>query len=85
MEKAAYFCPQITTVSNDRGKIAAAIVDMFHDLWAGRTVDKFCFIPTECVYGESCGCANNGSVDYRQYIKEQIVYTAQAQMEDGRR
>jgi len=85
MEKAAYFHPQITTVSNDRRKIAAAIVDMFHDLWAGKQVEKFCFVPTECAFGESCGCANNGSVDYRQYIKEKIVHNIQTQMEDERR
>jgi len=85
MEKAAYFCPQITTINNDRGEIAAAIVDMFHELWEGRPVENFCFVPTTCVFGESCGCKNNGSVDYRQYIKGQIVYHTQTQVEDEQR
>lgn len=85
MEKAAYFYPQITTINNDRGKIAAGIVDMFHDLWAGRQVDNFYFVPTTCAFGESCGCQNNGLVDYRQYIKGQIVYNTQAQTEDEQR
>ena len=85
MEKAAYFCPQITTVNNDRGKIAAAIVDMFHELWAGRQVESFHFVPTTCSFGESCGCANNNTVDYRQYIKGQIIYKTQAQVEDEQR
>lgn len=85
MEKAAYFCPQITTVSNDRGKIAASIVDMFHELWAGRQVESFHFVPTKCSFGESCGCANNNTVDYRQYIKGQIIYNTQAQVEDEQR
>lgn len=85
MEKAAYFYPQITTVDNDRGKIAAAVVDMFHELWQGKQIDGFCFVPTNCSYGESCGCRNNGKVDYRQYIKEQIVYNTRVQVEDERR
>lgn len=85
MEKAAYFSPQITTVNNDRGKIAATIVDMFHDLWAGKQIENFCFVPTTCSFGESCGCKNNGTVDYRQYIKGQIIYTTQTQTEDEQR
>lgn len=85
MEKAAYFYPQITTINNDRGKIAAAIVDMFHDIWAGKQVETFYFVPTTCAYGESCGCKNNGTVDYRQYIKGQIVYNTQVQVEDEQR
>ena len=85
MEKAAYFYPQITTVNNDRGKIAASIVDMFHELWSGRAVESFHFVPTTCSFGESCGCANNNTVDYRQYIKGQIIYNTQAQVEDEQR
>lgn len=85
MEKAAYFCPQITTVNNDRGKIAGAIVDMFHDIWDGKQVETFHFVPTTCSFGESCGCKNNGSVDYRQYIKGQIVYNTRVQVEDEQR
>ena len=85
MEKAAYFYPQITTINNDRGRIAAAIVDMLHELWAGKQIESFHFVPTTCVYGESCGCPNNGSVDYRQYIKNQLIYNTQAQTEDEQR
>ncbi len=85
MEKAAFFYPQITTVNNDRGKIASAIVDMLHDLWEGKQLDNFNFVPTTCVFGESCGCKNTGLVDYRRYIKGQILYNVQAQTEDEQR
>lgn len=85
MEKAAYFCPQITTVNNDRGRIAAAIVDIFHDLWAGKNVERFHFVPTICSFSESCGCPNNNSVDYRNYINGQIIYGVQTQVEDEQR
>ena len=85
MEKAAYFYPQITTIANDRGKIAAATVDMLHGLWNGNKMESFRFVPTECVIGESCGCANTGAVDYRRYIRDQIVYQVDCQAEDEQR
>ncbi len=85
MEKAAFFYPQLTTISNDRGKIAAAIIDMLLELWAGKSLDNFKFVPTDCVFGESCGCKNTGLVDYRRYIKDQIVSNVQAQTEDEQR
>ncbi len=85
MDKAAYFYPQISTITNDRGKIAAAVVDMLCDLWAGKQVESFHFVPTECVYGESCGCKNNGKIDYRKHIRGHIQYNIQAQVEDEQR
>ena len=85
MDKAAFFNPQITTIRNDRGIIATAVVDMLHDLWSGRQVESYKFVPTTYVPGESCGCKNNGLVDYRQHIKEQIISNIQAQVEDERR
>lgn len=85
MDKAAYFYPQITTVNNDRNKIAAATVDMFLDLWNGKKVETFHFVPTRCVMGESCGCNNNGTVDYRKHIKTQIVSGTRGFLEDEQR
>lgn len=85
MEKAAYFYPQITTIENDRGKIAAATVDMFHALWQGKKMENFHFVPTRCVVGESCGCKNTGLVDYRRHIRDQIVYQVKSQSEDEQR
>lgn len=85
MEKAAFFKPQLTTISNDRETIATALVDIFHDLWSGKQVESYTFVPTEYVPGESCGCKNNGSVDYRQHIKDQIVLNIRDQVEAERR
>lgn len=85
MEKAAYFYPQITTITNDREKIAAATVDMFLDLWSGKKIEMFHFVPTRCVLGESCGCNNNGTVDYRKHIKMQIVAGTREFAEDEQR
>lgn len=85
MEKAAYFNPQITTIGNDRELIAAAAIDMFHEIWSGKKVDTFQFVPTECYFTESCGCENNGSVDYRNFMKNQIIAQNREQKEDERR
>jgi len=85
MEKAAFFQPQITTISNDRKKIATAVVDLLHDLWAGKQVESYNFVPTSYVCGESCGCKNNGLVDYRRHIKGQIISNIQAQVEEERK
>lgn len=85
MEKAAYFHPQITTIGNDREKIAKAAVDMFCDLWSGKKIETFHFVPTRCFPAESCGCKNNGMIDYRKYIKNQIVAGTKEQAEDERR
>jgi len=85
MEKAAFFNPQITTISNKREKMATAVVDVLRDLWAGKQVDSFYFVPTKYVAGESCGCKNNGLVDYRKHIKEQIISNIRAQTEDEQR
>ncbi|MCM1283275.1 MAG: substrate-binding domain-containing protein [Muribaculaceae bacterium] len=73
LDKALYFRPQITTAGLDRSLIGATCVDILMSLWEGREVPQHTFTPVECIYGESCGCANNQMVDYREYIKGLIV------------
>ncbi|MGN0505751.1 MAG: diguanylate cyclase [Lachnospiraceae bacterium] len=84
MDKALYFRPQITTVTNDRGKIAGKAFDMLTDIWDGKEVQAFQFVPTQCVFGESCGCPNTNSVNYREYIRNQILYRIKEESEDER-
>ena len=73
LDKAAYFRPQITTVFQDRGDIGSLCVDVLNGIWNGEEVQERNYIPVACIYGESCGCPNNGMVNYREYIKEKIV------------
>ncbi|MCM1106902.1 MAG: GGDEF domain-containing protein [Blautia sp.] len=73
LDKALYFRPQITTAGLDRSRIGATCVDILMTLWEGGEVPQHTFTPVECIYGESCGCANNQMVDYREYIKGLIV------------
>lgn len=84
LDKAAYFRPQITTVACDRGIIAKAALTILLDIWEGKDIEKFRFVSSKCIMGESCGCPNNGLVDYREYIKGQITYGVAKQNEDER-
>lgn len=84
LDKAAYFRPQITTVAHNRGEIAKAALMILIDIWDGKDVEKFRFVSSQCVMGESCGCPNNGLVDYREYIKGQLTYSVTKQSEDER-
>lgn len=73
LDKASYFRPQITTISQNREKIGGMCLDVLTDLWAGKEVPQHTFVTAECIYGESCGCPNSGLVDYREHVKNQII------------
>lgn len=83
LDKAAYFRPQITTVFQDREDIGKLCVDVLCRVWAGEKVDKRNYIPVTCIYAESCGCPNNGQVDYREYVKQKIVDGVRKDEEDA--
>lgn len=82
LDKAAFFRPQITTVAHDRSLISKTAMQILFDVWEGKEVPQFRFVPAECIMAESCGCPNNGRVDYREYVKDQIVYGVEKQKAD---
>lgn len=85
LDKAAYFKPQIATVDHhNRGEISGRCMDVLFDIWEGREPRKYNYTDTKCIFGESCGCKNNGLVDYREHIKGQIIYGIQQAREDER-
>ena len=84
LDKAAYFNPQITTVDHNRGNIGRKALEILKELWngTGKAADKF--LDSEFIPAESCGCPNNGMVDYRNYIKEIVKSSVtRAQEEDA--
>lgn len=83
LDKAAYFRPQITTVFQDREEIGKLCVDVLLRIWEGKPVEERNYIPVTCIYGESCGCPNNGMVNYREYIKEKIVAAVKKDEDDS--
>lgn len=74
LDKAVYFDPQITTVSHMRERIGNRTMEILADVWAGKEVPVNHFMPSECVFSESCGCPNSGRLDYRQYARNQVIY-----------
>lgn len=82
LEKAAYFCPQITTAEINREKIAYKAMEVLIDIWDGKDAQRLNFVPSRCIMGESCGCSNNGLVDYRTYTKNQIIYSVKRQLDE---
>ncbi len=84
LDKAAFFKPQITTVGYDREKIGGKCFEVLYDIWNGKDVHKFNYVSTDCIYSESCGCANSGRVDYREYTKNRIVYGVKKQADEER-
>lgn len=74
LDKAVYFDPQITTVSHMREHIGNKTMEILADVWAGKEVPRNHFMPSECVFSESCGCPNSGRLDYRQYARNQVIY-----------
>lgn len=85
LDKAAYFTPQITTVDHhNRGEISGRCMEVLFDIWEGKQPRKYNYTDTKCIFAESCGCENNGSVDYRQYMKEQIIYGVKQATQDER-
>lgn len=73
LDKAVYFEPQITTVSHMRENIGNKTMEILTDVWAGKAVPMNHFMPSECVFSESCGCPNSGLLDYREYARNQVI------------
>lgn len=80
LDKAMYFQPQLTTATLDRDKIgyeSARVLDqLMQNKDAGREIyhvphENYVQIPV--IYSESCGCPNSHQLDYRAYLKYQIV------------
>lgn len=79
LDKAAFFRPQITTVGYDREKIGGKCFEVLYDIWSGKEVPRHNYILPDCIYAESCGCANNGLIDYREHVKNQVLFGVKQQ------
>ena len=74
LDKALYFLPQISTASISREKIAYRAMELLLKIWNGEQVPRMSHIETKCLFGESCGCKNNGMVNYREHTKGKILW-----------
>lgn len=73
LDKAMYFEPQITTVGHMRENIGNKTMEILADIWAGKDVPRNHFMPSKCIFSESCGCPNSGLLDYRKYARNQVI------------
>lgn len=82
LDKAVFFEPQITTVSQKRETIGGETMKILFDVWKGKTVEKNRFIDSKCIYSESCGCPNSGLLNYRKYIMDKLINEIDKQRSD---
>lgn len=73
LDKALYFEPQITTVGHMRENIGNKTMEILSGVWAGKDVPRNHFMPSKCIFSESCGCPNSGLLDYRKYARGQVI------------
>lgn len=82
LDKAAYYKPQITTVAQDREDIGGIALEALLNLINGKDDKMQYFFESEFIPAESCGCPNNGRVDYREFVKYQIENIVKKDLED---
>ena len=84
LEKARFYAPQITTANLDRENIAEKALELLKEIWNDNYPQIFNYVSADILYGESCGCPNNGLVEYREYIKESIDVAAEKEIMSNR-
>jgi len=73
LDKAYCFSPRITSIPHKRSFMGRECIDIFRNIWAGKSVEKLHLLQAEPVFSESCGCKACDDIDYRQYVKNTIV------------
>lgn len=73
LDKAVYFDPQITTIGQLREDIGGKCMEILFRIWKREAVPVQNYIPSRCIFTESCGCPNSGLLDYRKYARNQII------------
>lgn len=71
-DKAGFYSPRITTMSNVREKMGAIAVDCLEDAWNGRPMPDKVYNQVDFLPQESCGC-HPEAPDLRAYLKQQLL------------
>ena len=74
LDKAMYFDPQITSAELSREKIGSLAMRVLYRKMQKEAVEKYSYVDSVCHFAESCGCPNTGTVSYRSYLKDTILY-----------
>lgn len=73
-DKAAFYTPQITTVSHIREESGYLCMQLLLDIWQGKDISRFQYTDVEYKFWESCGCDADYQRQDRNYLKGQIIY-----------
>lgn len=73
-DKAAFYTPQITTVSHIREEAGYRCVQLLLQIWNGEEMSRFHYTDVEYKFWESCGCSADCHRQDREYLKGQIIY-----------
>lgn len=73
-DKAAFYTPQITTVSHVREEAGYLCAQILLRAWQGEELPRFHYTGVEYKYWESCGCSADCQRQDREYLKGQIIY-----------
>ena len=60
------------------------MMEILSAIWRGEDVSKLTYIPSQCIFTESCGCPNSGLLDYREYARNQIITEVEKLKNDER-
>ncbi len=73
-DKAAYYSPSLTTIAHIREEVGYRSADVLLRLWAGEELPHFNYTGYECIFRESCGCAESAEADWQEHEAGQIIY-----------
>lgn len=73
-DKAAFYTPQITTVSHVREEAGYRCAQLLLQIWNGEEMSRFHYTDVEYKFWESCGCSADYHRQDREYLKGQIIY-----------
>lgn len=68
--QANFFKPHITTIEQKRDDIGEMGIRLLYDIWDGKKPEKINHINNQCVYSESCGCANEDHANYNKFVND---------------
>lgn len=81
-DKAAYFSPRITTISQRQERLIEKSMELFMRIWKGEPVAECYYTDTECIFWDSCGCDIDAKTDLAMHVRKGILSEADMAEQD---
>lgn len=78
-EKIKYYKPQISTVMHEYKDIGKCTAELILDLWNGKDIEKNNWVQGKISFSESCGCKLCNELNYRDFLRREIVANERAE------